>query len=232
MTRMRRSPPASAPTASTRSAAIAWARRASRVAAALAWDSVLFGGRTAVAAGWLERAARLLEGEPVCPEQAWLAVREAEVALASGEPAVARVAAQRAIAIAGELSCEEVQVVGRSLEGLSLVYEGLVDEGMRRLDESAVAATAGDVKDLMWVGKVCCNLIAACERVGVENVFNSDQKREIIERLTDTMVEIEGENMRSVTWVTIEEVASGEWGIAGNALTAGDAKALQAGVPA
>jgi ATP/maltotriose-dependent transcriptional regulator MalT len=56
--------------------------------------------------------------------------------------------------------------VGRSLEGLSLVHQGRVDDGMRRLDESAVAATAGDVKDLMWVGKVCCNLIAACDRVG------------------------------------------------------------------
>lgn len=66
----------------------------------------------------------------------------------------------------------------------------------------------------------------------IENVFNADQKREIIERLTDAMVEIEGENMRPVTWVTIEEVASGEWGIAGNALTTADVKALQAGVPA
>jgi 4-oxalocrotonate tautomerase len=66
----------------------------------------------------------------------------------------------------------------------------------------------------------------------VEGVFDADQKREIIERLTDAMVEIEGENMRPVTWVTIEEVASGEWGIAGNALTTSDVKALQAGVPA
>ena len=139
---------------------------AARVACALAWDAVLFGGRTAVAAGWLERAGRLLEDQPPCAEQAWLAVREAEVALASGEPGVARAAAQRAIAIAGALEREDVQVVARSLEGLSLVHEGRVDEGMRRLDESAVAATAGDVKDLMWVGKVCCNLIAACDRVG------------------------------------------------------------------
>ncbi len=64
----------------------------------------------------------------------------------------------------------------------------------------------------------------------LENVFSPDQKREIIERLTDAMVEVEGENMRSVTWVTIDEVASGDWGMAGSAVTTADVKALQAGV--
>lgn len=66
----------------------------------------------------------------------------------------------------------------------------------------------------------------------IENVFSPAQKKEIIERLTDAMVEVEGENMRSVTWVTLEEVQSGDWGIAGNALRTEDVKALQAGVPA
>ena len=139
---------------------------AARVASALAWDAILFGGRTAVARGWLERSARLLEEEPLGPEHAWLAVREAEVALASGASPDGRIAARRAVLIGEQLGLEEVKVAGRSLEGLALVREGFVDEGMRRLDESAVAATAGDVKDLMWIGKVCCNLIAACERVG------------------------------------------------------------------
>jgi 4-oxalocrotonate tautomerase len=64
----------------------------------------------------------------------------------------------------------------------------------------------------------------------IEGVFDSDQKQEIITRLTDTMVSIEGENMRGVTWVVIEEVASGEWGIGGQALTTADVKALAAGV--
>ena len=66
----------------------------------------------------------------------------------------------------------------------------------------------------------------------IENVFTPDQKREIVERLTDTMVLIEGENMRSVTWVVVEEVRSGDWGIGGTPLTTSDVKALAAGVPA
>jgi 4-oxalocrotonate tautomerase len=66
----------------------------------------------------------------------------------------------------------------------------------------------------------------------IEGVFSPAQKQDIIRKLTDTMVEIEGEAMRSVTWVTVEEVKSGDWGIAGNPLTKADVKALQAGVPA
>jgi 4-oxalocrotonate tautomerase len=43
------------------------------------------------------------------------------------------------------------------------------------------------------------------------------------------MVEIEGENMRPVTWVVVEEVKSGDWGIGGNPLSTADVKALAAG---
>jgi len=60
----------------------------------------------------------------------------------------------------------------------------------------------------------------------VEGVFTSLQKQEIIERLTDAMVEIEGEGMRNLTWCVIEEVASGDWGVGGKALTADDVRAL------
>jgi 4-oxalocrotonate tautomerase len=66
----------------------------------------------------------------------------------------------------------------------------------------------------------------------IENVFSREQKREMIERLTDTMVEIEGENLRPFTLVTVEEVASGDYGVAGNALTTEDVRAVQANVPA
>jgi 4-oxalocrotonate tautomerase len=64
----------------------------------------------------------------------------------------------------------------------------------------------------------------------IEGVFDEAQKREMITKLTDTMVSIEGENMRSVTWVIVEEVKSGQWGIGGNALSTSDVKALAAGV--
>ena len=61
----------------------------------------------------------------------------------------------------------------------------------------------------------------------IEGVFTPEQKREMIQKITDTMVEIEGENLRPVTWVLVEEVGSGDWGIAGNGLTTADVHALQ-----
>jgi 4-oxalocrotonate tautomerase len=61
----------------------------------------------------------------------------------------------------------------------------------------------------------------------IEGVFTAEQKREMISKITDTMVEIEGENLRPVTWVLVEEVRSGDWGIAGNGLTTADVHALQ-----
>ena len=66
----------------------------------------------------------------------------------------------------------------------------------------------------------------------IEGVFTPDQKRQIVRDLTEAMVAIEGENMRPVTWVVVEEVQSGDWGVAGNPLSTADVKALAAGAPA
>jgi 4-oxalocrotonate tautomerase len=63
----------------------------------------------------------------------------------------------------------------------------------------------------------------------IEGVFNPEQKREMMAKLTDTMVAIEGENMRGVTWVKIHEVASGEWAVGGQALTTEAVKDIAAG---
>ena len=60
----------------------------------------------------------------------------------------------------------------------------------------------------------------------VEGVASSSQKRELIKRITDAVVAVEGENMRRLTWVVIEEVKSGDLGIGGEPLTTDDVKAL------
>ena len=61
--------------------------------------------------------------------------------------------------------------------------------------------------------------------------FNADQKRKMIEKVTDAMVDVEGESMRGVTWVRIKEVEQGDWAIGGEMLTAAAVHAM-AGRPA
>jgi 4-oxalocrotonate tautomerase len=63
----------------------------------------------------------------------------------------------------------------------------------------------------------------------IKDVFSKQQKSQMISKLTDAMVSIEGENMRGVTWCVIEEVESGDWGIGGNALTTEAVHALAQG---
>ncbi len=65
----------------------------------------------------------------------------------------------------------------------------------------------------------------------IEGVFTTTQKHEMIRKLTDTMVSIEGENLRPATVVIVEETKSGDWGFGGNPFTTADVKAMAAGKP-
>lgn len=65
----------------------------------------------------------------------------------------------------------------------------------------------------------------------IEGVLSDAQKKEMIKKVTDAAVSVEGENLRPVTWVVVEEVKSGDWGIGGKPLTTADVKALAAGKP-
>ncbi|MBX7493491.1 tautomerase family protein [Qipengyuania sp. 1NDW9] len=60
----------------------------------------------------------------------------------------------------------------------------------------------------------------------IKNVFTDDQKKDLIGKVTEAMVEVEGEAMRPVTWVRIMEVEQGDWGIGGQLLGAADVHAM------
>jgi len=63
----------------------------------------------------------------------------------------------------------------------------------------------------------------------IEKVFTPEQKRQMIQKLTDAMVSIEGENLRGSTWVKLTEVRSGDWGMGGKPMTTEAVKELAAG---
>jgi len=64
----------------------------------------------------------------------------------------------------------------------------------------------------------------------IENVLTPAQKQQIITKITDVVVAIEGEGMRAVTWVKIEEVPEGNWGVGGQQVYARDLRQMQRGV--
>lgn len=61
----------------------------------------------------------------------------------------------------------------------------------------------------------------------IDGVFDTEEKAEMVRAVTEAMVGVEGEAMRGATWVTVQDVASGEWGIGGKLMTAEDIKALR-----
>lgn len=63
----------------------------------------------------------------------------------------------------------------------------------------------------------------------IRDVFTPAQKKDLIARVTQAMVDVEGENLRPVTWVRINEFESGDWAIGGKPLRSADVQALAAG---
>ena len=61
----------------------------------------------------------------------------------------------------------------------------------------------------------------------IENVFTPAQKKEMIEKVTDAMISIEGEALRPYTLVKIDEAKDGNWSVGGTIVTASDARRLQ-----
>jgi LuxR family maltose regulon positive regulatory protein len=140
-------------------------RSAARMAVWIAWDTAAFRGEEGVAKGWLQRARRLLEGQPPCPEHAFLAARAAVFTLLDdGDPEAAETLAQEAIGVAQAIGAIDYEMVGRSLLGFALVTTGRVTEGLRELDEVSAAILAGEVTDRVLIALAGCYLIGACDR--------------------------------------------------------------------
>jgi ATP/maltotriose-dependent transcriptional regulator MalT len=140
-------------------------RRAAMLAVWLANDHLFFRGEGAIANGWFQRAARLLEGLEPCPEHGWLDALRGYKAMGEGDPAGARVLAVRARELGRRLAVVSLEMFALSVEGMALVNEGEVADGMRCLDEATAAALAGEFEEVVPAGWTCCILLNACERV-------------------------------------------------------------------
>ncbi len=59
--------------------------------------------------------------------------------------------------------------------------------------------------------------------------LSADQSKDLIGKITDAVTEITSEKLRDVTWVIIEEVKDGQWGVGGNALGLDDVRRIMSG---
>jgi DNA-binding NarL/FixJ family response regulator len=139
------------------------ARAAGRIATWLAWDYNTFRGEHAIANGWLQRARRLLGGLEACPEQGWLALREASMVLGDDSER-AHALTTGAVELGRTLQDFDLEMTALALDGLVRVSRGEVAAGMAQLDEATAAAVGGEFHDVNAIGLSCCYLIFACER--------------------------------------------------------------------
>ena len=61
-----------------------------------------------------------------------------------------------------------------------------------------------------------------------EDELTQEQSEDLINKITDAVAEVTSEQLRAMTWVIIDEVKSGHWGVGGNALGLDDVKKIMA----
>jgi 4-oxalocrotonate tautomerase len=54
---------------------------------------------------------------------------------------------------------------------------------------------------------------------GISGILSLEQKQELIKKVTEAIISVEGEGVRPVTWVIVEDVPSGQWGVGGDPVT-------------
>lgn len=61
-----------------------------------------------------------------------------------------------------------------------------------------------------------------------EDELTKEQSKHLINKVTNAVTEVTSDKLRDVTWVIIDEVKSGHWGVGGNAISLEDVQKLMA----
>jgi len=139
-------------------------RGAARVAVKLTLEHHARHG-DALAAGWLGRARRLLEGEPACRERGLVLMCMAQGLFFVGNGAAALHMSEEMVELGRELEDRDVEALGRLALGHARLLGGEVKEGTALIDEAMAAALGGEL-DLWTTGQIFCSTIFACRNRG------------------------------------------------------------------
>lgn len=114
-----------------------------------------------VSAGWRARAERLLEGQPDCVEQGYLAMFQAMLALGEGKIERMHERAERALEVSERFGDRDLWALATHLLGRAMLAEGSVEEGLFLIDEATAAAVGGELSAEI-TGTIYCWTISTC----------------------------------------------------------------------
>jgi ATP/maltotriose-dependent transcriptional regulator MalT len=138
-------------------------------------------GALNLATAWADRAEQLLEGKPELPVHGWLAMTRCLVAFFRGDAASTREYGHQVQAIGQRVGDAGLEAMGLMAIGRVLILEGRADEGLRTMDEVAVAAASGKL-DPLSAGYIFCSTVCASQVVG--DYQRSEQWTDEMERWT------------------------------------------------
>ncbi len=139
-------------------------RSAARVAVKLTIEHHARQG-DALAAGWLARAGRLLEGEPACRERGLVLMCMAQGMFFMGNGPAALQISREMVGLGAELGDRDIEALGRLALGHARLLVGEVNKGTALIDEAMAAALGGEL-DLWTTGQIFCSTIFACRNRG------------------------------------------------------------------
>src|SRR4029450_3997615 len=135
-------------------------RRAAWMAGRLCMEHFLR-DEQAVGAGWFARAKRHANDLPDCVELGFAAFLEATILLHTGDPVSALPLVARAIEIGRRFGDRDLLGMAIHTQGLILLVQSLVREGVAASDEAITSVVAGELSDY-FTGAIYCNVIGAC----------------------------------------------------------------------
>ena len=121
-------------------------------------------GEPAAVRGWEQRALRVCAQLGECIERGYLAV--ARVACDIHDPVELHANATLALELAREFGDHDLELRALADQGLALISQGRVSEGLAQLDEVMVAVAAGEIANPEERSKAMCAMFSACERTG------------------------------------------------------------------
>jgi tetratricopeptide (TPR) repeat protein len=133
---------------------------AARAAAMVAMFLMIDTGLMSPVRGWVRRAEELLEGTAESPTHALIAAVRAYERFMCGDPAEARVQADRAVELGRRLDVRAAEVIGRTAGARITILEGHVDAGVDELEAIGVLLMSGEV-DSLTTGMMLCELVCA-----------------------------------------------------------------------